>query len=210
MGPVSGCISKALRDTEGHWGTGPTGEGSSLGIAALLAGVALSGCQPSEEEEEAAIPCCRSVRWALVSLPPGFPLQGMLWALVRSSVAKWTFGWEMSSPVLEEVCPEVWPKSYFHTDKFGQGPWYGPQILWSASAKSGEEEEAVVLGDVPESGQEVTAAPKLPGRIRVPVNCPVIIAHTIVFWKEAFFSWARDYWWNALMQPLKSKNNTCK
>jgi len=51
---------------------------------------------------------------------------------------------------------------------------------------------AVVLGHVPESGQEVTAAPKLPRRSSVPVNRLVIMAHTTVFWKEVFFSWAKD------------------
>lgn len=115
----------------------------------------------------------------------------------------------LSSPVLKEVCPAVWPKSYFHADKFGQGPWYGPQNLWGASAKWGEE-VAVVLRHVPESRQEVTATRKLPGRSSVLMNCPVIIAHTTVFWKEVFFSWAKDYWWSALMQPLKNINNTCK
>jgi len=51
---------------------------------------------------------------------------------------------------------------------------------------------AVVLGDVPESGQEVTAAPKLPGRSSVLVNRLVIMARTTVLWKEVFFSWAKD------------------
>lgn len=116
----------------------------------------------------------------------------------------------LPSPVLEEACPAVWPKSYFHADKFGQGLWYGPQNLWDTGAKWGEEEVAVVLGGVRESRQEVTAAPKLPGRSSVLVNRPVIIAHATVFWKEFFFSWAKDYRWSALMQPLKNKNNTCK
>lgn len=72
-----------------------------------------------------------------------------------------------------------------------------PKKLWDAGPKWSEE-EAVVLRDVPESGQEVTAAPKVP-RSSVPVNRPVIIAHTTVFglffffWKEVFFSCARDY-----------------
>lgn len=60
-----------------------------------------------------------------------------------------------------------------------------PKNLWNTGAKRGEE-KAVVLRDVAESGQEVTAAPKLPGRSSVPVNRPVIIAHTTVLLEGSF------------------------